>query len=386
MDKLILGESLEVLIDHRGRTPKKLGGDFTQAGVPVISAQIVSGGYVDTSSARNISEEMWQKWMPIKTTKNDVILTSEAPLGRCALIPDKAPYALGQRVFGLRGKKGILDSRFLYFALQSPFMQDQLISRSSGTTVFGIRQAELVKVQVPDPGFMQQQAIAAVLGSLDDKIAVNDHIIAKLSELSTAAFLSSHPKHMVSIPDVSHVTMGQSPPGDTYNETAEGLPFYQGTKDFGFRFPGKRVWCTAAARRASAKDVLVSVRAPVGTINVATEECGIGRGLAAVRSTTHPHTLLQALSADKSIWLPYEKEGTVFGSINKKQFSKLEIPWPEDSSLDEIEERLQSLDDLLAQYTAESRMLAELRDTLLPQLMSGKLRVKDAEKIVEDNV
>jgi type I restriction enzyme S subunit len=139
-------------------------------------------------------------------------------------------------------------------------------------------------------------------------------------------------------------------------------------------------------RQAEANDVLVSVRAPVGQINVATELCGIGRGLASVRSEKHPHVLLQALSADGSIWLPYEAEGTVFGSINKKQFTQLEIGWPTAEFIDDLESQLSVLGQRIRRATEESRTLTALRDTLLPQLMSGKLRVRDAEKIVEDAV
>jgi type I restriction enzyme S subunit len=90
------------------------------------------------------------------------------------------------------------------------------------------------------------------------------------------------------------------------------------------------------------------------------------------------------LSSDPSVWRPYEAEGTVFGSINKKQFSQLQVSWPGDSVVDALEEQLRALDDRLRHATEENGTLATLRDTLLPQLMSGRLRVKEAEKIVED--
>lgn len=77
--------------------------------------------------------------------------------------------------------------------------------------------------------------------------------------------------------------MGQSPPGETYNEIGDGLPFYQGISDFGFRFPGRRVYCTAPTRFAEEGDVLLSVRAPVGSLNVAEERCAIWRGVAGLR-------------------------------------------------------------------------------------------------------
>lgn len=365
--------------------------NYVENGVPLIRGNNLARGIFLDEDFVFITEEKADDILPANVSPGDIIFTHRGTIGQVTMVtrsPKHDRYAIGSSQVKTRLDESIALPEFYYYWFHSPQGQRSILANTSTVGVPGIATplTSIRKLKVPKPSLDEQKAIAATLGALDDKIAVNERIVSTLSELSSATFRDSQPKQMVLVSDISQVTMGQSPPGDTYNETTEGLPFYQGTKDFGFRFPGKRVWCTAATRRASAKDVLVSIRAPVGTINVATEECGIGRGLTAVRSTTHPHTLLQALSADNSIWMPYEKEGTVFGSINKKQFSKLEIPWPEDSSLDEIEERLQSLDDLLAQYTAESRTLTELRDTLLPQLMSGKLRVKDAEKIVEDNV
>ena len=115
------------------------------------------------------------------------------------------------------------------------------------------------------------------------------------------------------------VTMGQSPPGDTYNLDGEGLPFYQGRADFGTRFPSRRVYCTAPTRLARRGDTLVCVRAPIGDTNVAWEACAIGRGLAAVRHKTGAgsYTLLTMRSLDDS-FAAFESEGTVFGSINKQ--------------------------------------------------------------------
>ena len=85
--------------------------------------------------------------------------------------------------------------------------------------------------------------------------------------------------------DICEITMGQSPPGESYNETGEGVPFFQGVRDFGFRFPSRRIYCTAPApaRFAAEGDVLLSVRAPVGSLNVAKERSAIGRGVAAIR-------------------------------------------------------------------------------------------------------
>ncbi|MEV6739447.1 restriction endonuclease subunit S [Streptomyces sp. NPDC051104] len=307
-------------------------------------------------------------------------------LGYAGVIPGGKKYLHNQRIGKVAIlKPGLVEKGFLHYALRTDTYRSHVVGGATGTTVKHTSPTRIGQYALSLPPVAEQQAIAAVLRALDDKITVNERIAATVNELAGALFQGCFERSPRLITDVASITMGQSPPGETYNERGDGLPFYQGTRDFGMRYPRHRVWCTAVTRYAYENDVLVSVRAPVGEINVAAEECGIGRGVAAVRSVQYPHVLLHALSSDRSVWRPYEAEGTVFGSINKKQFSQLELSWPSEQSIDGLESQLKALDDRLRQATEESRTLATLRDTLLPQLMSGRLRVKYAEKIVEDH-
>lgn len=174
MREVPLGELLEAVIDHRGKTPKKLGGDFTNSGVPVVSAIHIKNGIIQWSEReRYVSPEMFAKWMPVKLRKDDVLLTSEAPLGETALVPTSHDLVLSQRLFALRGKPDLLDNRYLRYFLASATGQERLYERATGTTVVGIRQAEVLKVLVPLPPLDEQRRIAGVLGALDDLIEVN---------------------------------------------------------------------------------------------------------------------------------------------------------------------------------------------------------------------
>ena len=181
------------------------------------------------------------------------------------------------------------------------------------------------------------------------------------------------------------LTMGQSPPGSTYNEKGEGLPFFQGRRDFGFRYPSNRVYCTAPTRIANAGDTLVSVRAPVGDINMAYETCCVGRGVAAVRhksgSRSYTYYAMRALGER---FKSYEAEGTVFGAINKKQFQNLPSIAPQPQVVSIFEELVYPLDENIRSFEEEIRILSGTRDTLLPKLISGELRVPDVEKILEE--
>lgn len=384
MRQLVLGDSLETLIDCRGKTPKKLGADFTQSGVPVASAILVGDGRLDLSNPRFVSQDTWRAWMTTPTRRGDVLLTSEAPLGRVARVPTDAPLVLGQRLFGLRGKPDVLDNGYLFYALQTERVQSDLVGRSTGTTVFGIRQSALRNIAIPAPSIDQQRAIAEVLGALDDKIAANTRLVSTTDALATALIRSVITEKRVALASLASVVMGSSPPGESYNESGIGTVFYQGVRDFGVRYPANRVWTTQPVRMAHPRDTLVSVRAPVGRTNLASESTCIGRGLAAVRSTAdRPMTLFHLLRNDPEAWGPYEAEGTVFGSINRRHLEALLLPAVDRQQSDDLEVQLAALEERIASAITESGILANTRDTLLPLLMSGRVRVKDAETTVK---
>ncbi|MFE7574876.1 restriction endonuclease subunit S [Streptomyces sp. NPDC057521] len=357
--------------------------------LPILRVADVLDGKIESLDSISSSDFHSQDLGPKVSRPGDIVLTVKGTVGRVALMPIEGPrFAYSPQLCYFRPRvTGPLVARYLYYWFKSAdfWIQANALKGQTDMADF-ISLGDILSLKLRLPSRAQQEDVVSVLGALDDKIAVNEHITATASELAAVHYLATPERELVKITDVAQVTMGQSPPGETFNEQGIGLPFYQGTRDFGFRFPGYRVWCTAVTRQAEENNVLVSVRAPVGQINVAAELCGIGRGLASVRSEKYPRVLLQALSADESIWLPYEAEGTVFGSINKKQFTQLEIGWPTSEFIDYLESQLSALDQRIRRATEESRTLAALRDTLLPQLMSGKLQVRDAEKIVEDAV
>lgn len=183
-----LGDALAVLIDHRGKTPKKLGGDWTNDGVRVYSAVHVKEGRLDGDEARRVSWEMYERWMPVKLQQGDVLLTSEAPLGQVAYLTSSEPACLGQRLFALRPRPDILDSRYLYYWLQNSTGRSKLLSRASGTTVSGIRQAELVRVQLDLPTVSVQHKVAAALAAYDELIENNLRRIEILEEMAQAVY------------------------------------------------------------------------------------------------------------------------------------------------------------------------------------------------------
>lgn len=181
--------------------------------------------------------------------------------------------------------------------------------------------------------------------------------------------------------EVANITMGQSPEGASYNEDGEGMVFFQGSTDFSFRFPEVRMYTTEPTRFAKEEDILLSVRAPVGTINIANEDCCIGRGLAALNSKNGTQSyLLYLMYYFKSMFDIQNRTGTTFGSIDKDTLYDLAFPKPPIELQKKYQEIAGKYDSMILSRSRENQELIKLRDFLLPMLMNGQAKVKSEAK------
>ena len=181
-----------------------------------------------------------------------------------------------------------------------------------------------------------------------------------------------------SLSEIADITMGQSPNGETYNENGEGIIFYQGRTEFGKRFPSIKLYTTEPTRIAQKNSLLLSVRAPVGDINITPQECCIGRGLASIVSKSgNMSYLLYILLSLKPELERFNGEGTVFGSINRKSLESLKCIIPPNDIISKFETVASSYDNEVYSMFQESENMKVLRDTLLPKLMSGELKISE---------
>ena len=344
-------------------------------------------------------------------------------LGYPALVPlrtDGRRYLHNQRLGKISLKRtGEAFARYIYYILCSTEYRSEVLASATGTTVKHTSPERIKQFLFILPPLPTQRAIAHVLGTLDDKIELNRRMNETLEEMARALFKSwfvdfepvrakmdgqwrrgeSLPglpadlydlfpdclvdSELGEIPegwevrglgDCFNLTMGQSPPGSTYNDDGNGTPFYQGSTDFGARYPTNRRYCTKPARLAQTEDTLVSVRAPVGAINRAWERCCIGRGVAALRhksgSAAYTHYAIWAAQPEIG---QYEHTGTVFGAIGGQQFRALLMLEPHDKTVAAFHRIGQDLDSRIRSNVAESRALAMQRDSLLPGLVSGEV-------------
>jgi len=243
-----------------------------------------------------------------------------------------------------------------------------------------------------------QYRISSILSALDDKIELNRQTNATLEAIAQAIFkewfvdfnfpgatgemveseLGMIPRgwRVGKLGEVVDVNMGQSPPGESYNQIGDGVIFFQGKAEYGFRFPVIDKFTSAPKKFAKKFDTLLSVRAPVGTINMARERCCIGRGLAAISGKNDAWSFtFYCLKNLEEHFKIYEGTGTVFGSINKTEIENIDIVVSPTEVIYSFERVVNQIDELILNTDDESTTLSTIRDTLLPKMMSGEIEV-----------
>ncbi len=374
--------------------------DYIAEGIPCIMPTnigphlnfIVDGiAHVSEVDANRLSRHL--------TEIGDIIYARRGDIEKCAYVTtNEEKWLCGTGCLKIRCNNEV-NSRFIAYLLSTAECKKWITGNAVGTTMLNLSKGILSNLPLLVPSHEDQHRIASILSSLDRKIELNNKINADLEEMAQAIFknwfvdfepfkdgkfvdseLGMIPEgwKVGTLADIAEITMGQSPAGNSLNENREGMIFYQGSSDFGFRFPSIRVFTTEPKRLAVANSVLFSVRAPVGDINVAKEECCIGRGVASIKSKYgHDSYLFYTMKSLHKLFDSFDGEGTVFGSINKKTLSAIQILLPSDGIVEQFNNIASSFDDRIRSLSDENSRLSLLRDTLLPRLMSGELEVPE---------
>ncbi|MDY0104830.1 MAG: restriction endonuclease subunit S [Lentimicrobium sp.] len=317
---------------------------------------------------------------PLKfANEGEILFSVRAPVGDINIANRK--ICIGRGLAALNAKNGKND--FLYFLLH--YLKSTIVNNESGSVFGAVNKFTLENIDILLPPLPEQTAIASILSSLDDKIDLlhrQNATLEKMAETLFRQWFVEEAKEEWKIGKLANefdFTMGASPPGISYNEEGIGIPMYQGNADFGFRFPTNRVFTTDPKRFAEKYDTLISVRAPVGEQNMANEKCCIGRGVAAFRYKidnsfyTYTYYKMKSLMDDIK---QFNETGTVFGSISKSDFENIDIFIPDKISIYKFQNEAKPIDDKINTNTIQIRTLTALRDTLLPKLMSGEVRVE----------
>lgn len=364
-------------------------------------------GKINSMNAKYVTEDVYEEWsVRGKLEKDDVILTREAPMGEVGIIKNDNKFFLGQRMLQLKAKKDVILPDFLYYSLLSPFLQNQIRMHDGvGSVVSNLRIPDLKNFKIKIPKLRVQEKLVSILGALDNKIDLNSQINETLEEMAMALYkhwfvdfgsfqnrefvepeLGMIPKgwEIGNLNDICNIVMGQSPKSEFYNLQKDGMPFHQGVSNFGERYLVHEVYSTKGLRKANLGDILVSVRAPVGRINIADTELIIGRGLAALSSKTNTNSFLYYTLKRVFAIEDQHGSGTVFNSVTKKDMETISVLIPPLEIITQYDKITLRYDHLIRSNFKEVKRLKETRNYLLPRLLSGEIEVKVAEEQVQE--
>jgi type I restriction enzyme S subunit len=373
-----LGDICTELSDGLHKAPIfKEGGDY----IFVNAKNIANGFIVDNDPTKKSTYEEFLKYSsPLNDTT--ILYSIDGTIGNIALYRGEK-CILGKGACYMNPNPQMLDRMYLYYELQSLRFKAYIDQMSTGSTIQHISLKTMRNYIFSCPPLSEQKRIASILSSLDDKIDLLNRENATLEAVAETLFRqwfieeTKEDWEEGKLEDEFEFIMGQSPNGDSFNEDGIGVPMYQGNADFGFRFPTRRVFTTQPTRFAKPYDTLISVRAPVGAQNMATEKCCIGRGVAAFRYKSNPsyhsYTYYKLKSLLEEI-KQFNDNGTVFGSISKSDFENLDIVIPDDDTIKMFQNQVKVIDDKIINNNNEIQTLIQTRDGLLPKLMSNEIK------------
>lgn len=359
---------------------------FVDSGVPVLNGSNLEGFSLSEKAFRFVTKEKADSLNKANAHRGDIVITHRGTLGQIVFIPQDSRYdryVISQSQFRVRCNDKVLPEYLVYY-FHTPIGQHKLLSNASqvGVPALARPSSTFQQIEVELPELSIQKRVVEIITTIQKKIEnnqeLNDNLQQQAMSLYAEMFLNSSDSNVTSgtLSDIAVITMGQSPSGSSYNEDGVGEVFYQGRAEFGFRFPKRRLFTTEPKRIAEAGDVLLSVRAPVGDLNIAYERCCIGRGLGAIHSKTdHSSFVLYTMFALRSQLDVFNGEGTVFGSINRDALNAIPIDIPPVTEIDQFEVVAHPIDELIRANYEENCRLEAIRDSLLPKLMSGEIDI-----------
>lgn len=376
-DSYTLGEVCS-FIDYRGKTPKK-----ATTGIPLITAKIVKNGFISKPD-EFIAEEDYDSWMHRGIPrKGSVIMTTEAPLGEVARIPSDDRLAFAQRIIVLEPRQEILDAGFLYYALRDSVLMGRIKSRATGTTVTGIKAAELKKVEIDCPPIETQKRVASLLSSLDQRIENNESINDNLLQQAMAIFNERYDSAEERCPFTSliHVLGGGTPKTGNPEFWNGDIPFFT-PKDVGnpYTFQTEKMITSTGLEHCNSRlypknTSFVTARGTVGKVSLAGKPMAMNQSCYALSSDSIDPILVYFYTLRAVESLKHKASGAVFDAIVTRDFETEIVPViPADESK-AILALIAPMMEAIHTHSEESIRLAALRDALLPQLMSGEIDV-----------
>lgn len=400
-----LEEILESLIT--GDRPKG-GGKDEGSYISIGGTEISSQGYIEIKDPQYIDNSFFEKISDSQLKKHDILMTKDgANSGEVAMVWENKPNVVtNEHVMTLRLKEEV-NPPYIFYYLLSHKGKTQLKGVITGSAQEGINKSFPSKIDIKYPSLLEQRKIASVLYNIDQAIQKTEEIIEQtkrtkkgmMQDLFTEGYyeheefkekdlLGTSPSNwqIKKISEVSNIEMGSSPKSKFYNKKGKGIPFFQGNNEFGFQHPKTEVWCSNPQKEANKGDILISVRAPVADLNIASQKCCIGRGLAAITPEKINRDYLYYHLKKRQKFLKRIATGSTYDSINSKDLKNLEIKIPPKEEQKKISNILNSLNDKIIKEKKGKKELKRLKKGLMQDLLTGEVRTKDKDVEVLDEV
>ena len=415
-------DCLETLIDYRGKSPPK-----SDSGIPVLSAKVVKSTGLLRPIGQVIAPDYYPKWMIRGVPQaGDVVMTTEAPMGQVIQLDDEtAGFALGQRIVCMRGKEQKLDNTFLRYRLMSPVQQELLASYATGTTVLGISQKALRSMPISFPSHAEQKSIGQLLAALDDLIDLNRRMNDTLEAMARAIFKDwfvdfgpSRAKAEQRGPYLVPELWGLFPEALDDEDKPEGWSFgllsaladlnpeswstrntpeeieyvdLANTKWGAIDTTQRFRWPVAPSR---AKRILRPGDTIVGTVRPGNGSFAFVGGSGLTGSTGFAVLRPRHVSYTEVVYLCATDPGNIerlanladgaaYPAVRPDVVEATRIVLSEDATLTSFSRLVSPIFEQMEFNKKGNQALAQTRDFLLPKLMSGEIRLRDAEKAVE---
>lgn len=385
--ELPLGKIIDLVIDYRGKTPKKLGGDWSNTGYRALSAKnIKTGRIVQTDTIRYVDESLYQKWMKDEVRRGDILITSEAPFGQIFYWDSDEKIVLSQRLFCIRVNPKY-DARFIYYYMTTSAFQGELAGRSTGTTVIGLRQPELMKCIIHIPSGENQHRIASILASIDAKISANQKINDNLQQQAAALFANFYDRAEteVGFTEIIQILGGGTPKTGESSYWNGNVPFFT-PKDVGSPYTlatektiTEEGLAHCNSRLYPINTVFVTARGTVGKVGLPGVPMAMNQSCYALVGKD-THQLLVYFYTLKAVdRLKHKASGAVFDAITTRDFESEIIMKLSDDGEKAFLDVAKPIYQAVLSNSVENLGLAALRDSLLPKLMSGEIDVSTVQ-------
>ncbi|MFD7871513.1 restriction endonuclease subunit S [Microbacterium sp. NPDC059771] len=369
------------IVDCKNRTaPTDTDGEYFAIGTPAMR-----GNVINFREARRINALTFKEWTArLIPEPGDLLLAREAPVGPVVIVPPGDNIAAGQRTTLLRVDPRIADARYLRHYLVAAPTQARLLSRAHGSTTPHLRVDDIRNFDVDLPSLDEQRAIAEVLGALDDKIAANTALAAAADNVVRVEYETLDAPYVRIDSVATSPRVKADPVHLASQETYVGLE-HLGRRNMWLSESGTASQVTSAKSRFESRDVLFGKLRPYfhKVVGAPTDGiCSTDILVLRARNAADSSMLLAAVSSDSVISeVVAASEGTRMPRTSWKDLASVNIRWPNDASRSTMGARLDSIRDSAEAAIAENTVLEETRDALLPHLMSGKLRIRDAEAV-----